>query len=287
MPSRQTKAASEPKTGTINPARPTRLKRFASVLLVPVITLTLTATEPAMIFIPGGDFLRGRTHALPDDNRKWFPTLLKDDRPVRSIVLDPFYIDKHEVTNAQFSEFLRDTGGAPPYYWPQGKPESAKQQHPVVNITWQDANAYCQWGGKRLPTEAEWERAARGLREGLKYPWGEDEPTKELAHYDDMDGPGAVCQFPENTFGLCDMSGNVWEWCADWYEKDYYARSPEENPTGPEKGIYRVLRGGSWADAPKYLTTAYRSYARPDEQSPTIGFRCAKRFGTAKEGRRQ
>ena len=92
----------------------------ASLLLVASI-LVVTAAEPEMVFIPGGDFLRGRSHPLPDDNLKWFPTLLKDDRPVRSIVLDPFYIDKHEVTNAQYAEFLKDTGGAPPYYWPQGK----------------------------------------------------------------------------------------------------------------------------------------------------------------------
>ncbi len=262
-------------------------RRPRASLLVLASILVVTAAEPEMVFIPGGDFLRGRSHPLPDDNLKWFPTLLKDDRPVRSIVLDPFYIDKHEVTNAQYAEFLKDTDGAPPYYWPQGKPENAKEKHPIVNITWQDANAYCQWAGKRFPTEAEWERASRGLRDGLKYPWGDDEPTKESAHHDGMDGPGEVCQYPENAFGLCDMSGNVWEWCADWYEKDYYARAPEQNPAGPEKGIYRLLRGGSWVDAPKYLTTAYRSFARPDEQSPTIGFRCAKSFGRAKAGERR
>lgn len=245
-------------------------------LLVLASILVVTAAEPEMVFIPGGDFLRGRSHPLPDDNLKWFPTLLKDDRPVRSIVLDPFYIDKHEVTNAQYAEFLEDTGGAPPYYWPQGKPESAKAKHPVVNITWQDANDYCQWAGKRLPAEAEWERASRGLRDGLKYPWGDDEPTKESAHYDGMDGPGEVCQYPENAFGLCDMAGNVWEWCADWYDAGYYENSPKRNPKGPDSGSLRVLRGGSWGNGTINLRCAYRYFGIPSDRYDSIGFRCVR-----------
>ena len=232
-----------------------------------------------MAFIPGGDFLRGRSHSLPDDGLIWFPNLLKDSRPVRSLTVDPFYIDKHETTNREFAKFLAAAGGRAPYYWPDSKPPEGKEDHPVVNVTWDEAKAYCEWAGKRLPTEAEWERAVRGLRDGLRYPWGDTDPEKDkLARYDGIDGPGKVCAFPENAFGLCDMVGNVWEWCSDWYAKDYYKEAPEKNPTGPDEGLYRVLRGGSWLDPPKYLTCSLRSFARAVERSPTIGFRCAADF---------
>ena len=247
------------------------------VFLLLLIAVPASPADPDMVLIPGGNFLRGRSHDLPDDGLKWFPTLLKDERPARQIVVGPFYIDKHEVTNRQYAEFLASTGRQSPYYWPDGKPPSGKQDYPVVNVSWREAGAYCKWVGKRLPTEAEWEHAARGQREGLKFPWGNEEPLKEKhARFDGIDGPGKVCQFPENEFRLCDMTGNVWEWCSDWYERDYYLRAPEQDPKGPDKGLYRTLRGGSWADAAKYLTCSYRSFARPGERSPTIGFRCAK-----------
>ena len=248
-------------------------------LLLPLFLLAAAAEEPEMTFIPGGDFLRGRSHSLPDDGLIWFPNLLKDSRPVWEITVDPFYIDKHETTNREFARFLAASGGKAPYYWPDSKPPAGKESHPVVNVTWDEAGAYCEWAGKRLPTETEWERAARGLRDGLKYPWGDADPEKDkLARYDGINGPGDVCAFPENAFGLCDMVGNVWEWCADWYAKDYYKQAPENNPTGPEEGLYRVLRGGSWLDPPKYLTCSMRSFARAVERSPTIGFRCAADF---------
>ena len=108
--------------------------------------------------------------------------------------------------------------------------------------------------------------------------WGDEEPTSQDARFNGVDGPGEVCKLRRNYFGLCDIAGNVWEWCADWYDKDYYENAPERNPQGPETGMYRVLRGGSWADEAKYLTCANRSWARPAERSPNIGFRCAKSF---------
>jgi sulfatase modifying factor 1 len=235
--------------------------------------------EPGMVFIPGGEFLRGRSHALPDDNLKWFPTLMKDDRPVRAIYIDPFYLDEHEVTNDQYAEFVKATNHRPPYNWPKGQVPQGQGKFPVVDVSWDDAAAYARWAGKRLPTEAEWERACRGLDTGKKYPWGDREPVKTDARYNaPEEGPAAVCQFARNYFGLCDMAGNVWEWCSDWYDKDYYRSAPGRNPLGPAAGLYRVLRGGSWADLPKYLTCAYRSWARPAERSPNIGFRCAKSF---------
>lgn len=231
-----------------------------------------------MVFVPGGAYRRGRTHALPDDDLKWFPTLLKDDRPVRTITVDPFYLDTTEVTNEQYEAFCKATRHKPPFYWIGGVPPAGAAKFPVVNVSWDDAQAYAKWAGKRLPTEAEWERAARGLAEGATYPWGDRAATRKDARYNAVDGPGAVAQFPANAFGLFDMAGNAWEWCSDWYEQHYYAAAAENNPKGPETGLYRVIRGGSWADVPKYLTCAYRSWARQAERSPNIGFRCAKSF---------
>ncbi len=250
-----------------------RLLRFTASLLA---TLTLWSAEPGMVFIPGGDYQRGRTHALPDDDLKWWPVLMRDDRPVKKIRVDPFYLDQYEVTNERYAEFVSATRHRAPYHWPKGKVPEGKGKLPVVNVSWDDAVAYARWAGKRLPTEAEWERACRGLGEGATYPWGEDKPSRALARYNSVDGPSEVGKCKANYFGLYDVAGNAWEWCSDWYEKDYYARAPELNPKGPESGKYRVLRGGSWADVEKYLTCAYRSWARQAERSPNIGFRCAK-----------
>jgi len=252
-----------------------KFRPFTASLLVCVAAL---AAEPGMVFIPAGDYVRGRSHKLPDDNLKWYPTLVKDDRPVRGIYLDAFYLDEHEVTNAEYAAFVKGTRHRPPYNWPGGEIPPGKAALPVVDVSWEDAAAYAKWPGKRLPTEAEWEHACRGLAAGAKYPWGERNPTTKDARFNGLEGPGEVCKFPKNYFGLCDIAGNVWEWCADWYDKDYYEKSPERNPPGPETGMYKVLRGGSWADVAKYLTCANRSWARPGERSPNIGFRCAKAF---------
>jgi sulfatase modifying factor 1 len=255
--------------------------RVYSRLFAAILSLLapLVAAEPGMVFIPGGEYLRGRSHKLPDDDLKWFPTLIKDDRPVKTIYVDPFYLDEHEVTNEQYAVFVNATKHRAPYNWPAGQLPPGKEKLPVVDVSWDDAVSYARWACKRLPSEAEWERACRGLDVGKKYPWGDRNPTKTDARFNLLEGPGEVCQFKRNYFGLCDMAGNVWEWCSDWYEKDYYERAPERNPRGPETGMYRVLRGGSWADVSKYLTCAYRSWARPAERSPNIGFRCAKSFG--------
>ncbi|MCI0420119.1 MAG: formylglycine-generating enzyme family protein [Acidobacteria bacterium] len=234
------------------------------------------AGRPGMVFIPAGKYLRGRSHSLPDDHLKWFPTLLKDDQPARRIFVSAFYLDEHEVTNEQYLAFVKATRHAAPYNWPKGKLPAGKEKFPVVDVSWAEATAYCRWAGKRLPTEAEWERAARGLVEGKKYPWGDDLPTKDNSRFDSLDGPGEVRQFKPNYFGVYDTAGNVWEWCSDWYAKDYYESAPPRDPLGPNGGLYRVLRGGSWADEPKFLTCAHRSWARPVERSPNIGFRCAQ-----------
>ena len=235
-----------------------------------------SAQDPGMVAIPAGPFERGRSHALPDDDLKWFPVLLEDDRPVRTIILGAFAIDVHEVTSREYAEMVAAGAAKAPFYWPNGKPPAEKEDDPVANVTWAEAAAYCAWRGKRLPTEAEWEKACRGGAEKVIHPWGDEPASDQRAHYDSLAGPVKTCSFDKNAYGLCDMAGNVWEWTADWYGKDYYAEAPAESPTGPAAGEYRVLRGGSWADVAKYLTCAYRSYARPGERSPNIGFRCAE-----------
>ncbi len=267
--------ATEPRPSGSGPFRLFRLLPWVAAAL---FLLSAWAGEPGMVFIPGGDYLRGRSHSLPDDGLKWFPTLLKDDRPVRRITVSPFYMDEHEVTNAEYAAFVAATGHRAPYNWPEGKVPAGKDRYPVVDVSWDDAAAYAAWAGKRLPTEAEWERACRGLAEGGKYPWGDRNPTRQDARFDVLEGPAEVCELKRSYFGLCDIVGNVWEWCADWYDRRYYEHAPDHNPQGPETGMYRVLRGGSWADEIKYLTCAYRSWARPAARSPNIGFRCVKSF---------
>jgi formylglycine-generating enzyme required for sulfatase activity len=230
-----------------------------------------------MVFIPGGEFSRGRSYDWPDMRLAWYPNPLKDDTPVRKISVNPFYMDAAEVTNERYGAFARATHRKVPYHWFKGQIPRGQERHPVVNVSWNDATAFCEWEGKRLPTEAEWERATRGLVEEKMYPWGDANPTAKLAVYGSEDGPAAVCTKEPNYFGLCDMIGNAWEWTADWYDRDYYRIAPDCDPPGPAQGIYRSLRGGSWFDQPPlFLTCSYRSWARPAERSPTIGFRCVR-----------
>ncbi len=232
-----------------------------------------------MVFIPGGDFLRGRTFEWKDYDLGYYPTAHQDDTPVRRISIDPLYLDEAEITNGKYAGFVKATGHRAPYHWVKKTVAVGKEKQPVVNVSWDDASAYCAWEGKRLPTEAEWERAARGTAEGKMFPWGDRSATPKDAHYGSATGVTDVCTKEKNYFGLCDMIGNVWEWCSDRYGRTYYKDAPEKNPTGPENGNYRVLRGGSWFDTPPlFLTVSYRSWARQAERSPTVGFRCAKSF---------
>lgn len=243
---------------------------------------SLPAAEPGMAFIPGGQFTRGRTFDWADAKLKWYPSTHLDDLPVKQIQLDPFYLDEAEVTNEKYAAFAKAANRRTPFHWRNGQTPKDKDKLPVVNVSWDDAAAYCAWEGKRLPTEAEWEHASRGEAEGRMYPWGDKDPTAADARFN-SEGPVAVCSKKKNYFGLCDMIGNVWEWCSDWYDRTYYSVSPDKNPQGPEKGKYRVLRGGSWFDQPPlFLTCSYRSWARQAERSETIGFRCAKSFPTSK-----
>ena len=248
----------------------------AALALAAAVGMT-AQVEPAPR-IPQGTFEMGRSYKLPDDGLKWVPHTLRDDRPVHLVWLGAYEIEVHEVTNRQYAEYLAAAGGLAeaPYHWAGRLPPEGRADEPVANVTWNEARDYCAWRGMRLPTEAEWEKACRGGLPARKYPWGDGEVSRERAHYDSVRGPVDVCSFEPNAFGLCDMAGNVWEWTADIYGKQYYEDSPTRNPPGASRGRYKVLRGGSWSDVPKFLTCAYRSFARPQERSPNMGFRCAR-----------
>ncbi len=219
-----------------------------------------------MVLIPGGEYLIGSNKGE------------EDERPVHPVILDPFYIDAREVTNADFARFVAATGYQAEGLW-QRYSENGRDSHPAVAVTWNDASAYAKWAGKRLPTEAEWEAAARGGANPSLYPNGdqllpEDATFGFLFEEDPQTTP--VGSHPPNRIGLYDMAGNVWEWCADYYAADAYSSAPTKNPTGPERGATRVVRGGSWNDRAEVLRVANRLEMTPSLIGPIFGFRCAK-----------
>jgi formylglycine-generating enzyme required for sulfatase activity len=236
----------------------------------------LLGAEEDMVPIPAGKFEMGRHKSTRDDSTKMRPIVLLDDRPVHTVSLDAYWLDKTEVTNAAYAKFLAARSGRKaPYHWVHGKIPNGEENFPVYDVDWDDAGAYCAWAGKRLPTEAEWERAARGGKEGLSYPWG-DKIDVKLARYGTAAGPGPVAQYPANAFGLFDMAGSVSEWCSDWFDREYYKTSPSSNPKGPETGTYKVIRGGAWSDSGPRVTVFFRNWVRTNQRTPNLGFRCAK-----------
>ena len=221
-----------------------------------------------MVLIPGGPFLMGA------------------DR--RTVHVDPFYIDRVPVTNEQFAAFVRATGYEPEdenrgrFLLHVRDPATARRlaKHPVVFVSWVDARAYATWAGKRLPTEAEWEKAARGT-DGRKYPWGREEPTKTRAHFGQRGGVTAPAgSFPKGAspFGVLDLAGNVLEWCEDMDDPDFYARGPDHNPRHVEgrEGAARVMRGGSFLHGARALRTSARTSFEPSYRFASGGFRCAR-----------
>ncbi|MCP4716109.1 MAG: formylglycine-generating enzyme family protein [Deltaproteobacteria bacterium] len=212
-----------------------------------------------MVLIPGAEYLMGSNNGDPDE------------QPVHTVRLNPFFIDIHEVTIVQYKKFLDETGFAKPDFW---QPELDKDDEPVVGVTWHEAAAYAAWAGKRLPTEAEWECAVRGKTKKNIYPWGTI-PDTEMGNYRSF-GIMPVMRFPSNDYGLYDMGGNVWEWCLDWYSKDYYEFSTRNNPKGALKGIHKVLRGGAWYCTHKQTRCANRYYSLPSSRSFNVGFRCVR-----------
>lgn len=226
-----------------------------------------------MVLIPSGEFWMGS----PDGEGE------KDEYPRHQVSLDAFYMDKFEVTVSRYAEFVGSTNRSQPEYWDQV--DSRKHGNlPVVGVNWQDAGAYCGWAGKRLPTEAEWEKAARGT-DGRTYPWGDEPPTGRLANfgkgfmahaYDERLAPVESYEAGKSPYGLHHMAGNVWEWVADWYGENYYKNSPARNPKGPSSGELRVLRGGSWTNGPVNVRSATRYRYTPTSRIANIGFRCAQ-----------
>ncbi|MBN1149361.1 MAG: SUMF1/EgtB/PvdO family nonheme iron enzyme, partial [Anaerolineales bacterium] len=238
-----------------------------------------------MVYVEAGEFLMGKEDTIVAS-------------PVHSVYLDAFYIDQYEVTNARYAECVAAGRCTAPldkkslkradYYG-----NSRYDDYPVIFVTWQMANEYCQWRGGRLPTEAEWEKAGRGGLDGKTYPWGDEQPVCQEgalngAKFDD-DGAcndadtEPVGSFAPNGYGLYDMAGNVWEWVSDWYSPDYYAASPSENPQGPDQGEERVLRGGSFGSSVTHQGVSYRNYYDPNRRSYAFGVRCVRTPGQLAE----
>src|SRR5438094_930978 len=246
---------------------------------VPIAAQT-TAPEN-MVQIPAGKFWMGRAYTIYTDSADLVPIDKLDDRPANNIYLDAFSIDKYEVTNADYAKFLQTaTGTKPPWHWPQGKVAAGTEKLPVYNVNWFEATAYCKWAGKRLPTEAEWEKAVRGGRDRKVYAWVDDnDPGERVPAAISRGKAMPVGSFPPNGYGLHDMIGNVMEWTNDWYDMNYYAFMPKKNPQGPETGLYKSVRGGGWTEGlgeDGQLTNFYRNFSDPELRGLTIGFRCAK-----------
>jgi len=233
-------------------------------------TVSAQSQESSMVLVPAGEFTMG---SVTGDS---------DERPAHQVYLDAFSIDRYEVSIGEYAAFLQDTGIPPPLDWKMMN-ILANKKRPVSNVDWADAAAYCKWAGKRLPTEAEWEKAARGT-DGRLYPWGNEPPTPRHANYGQkgLNNNGALApvgsyEEGKSPYGLYDMAGNVWEWVSDWYDNDYYKDSPSRNPTGPPKGGYKGIRGGAWNSSPKALRSSDRYWDPPSFRSQYFpGFRCAK-----------
>lgn len=256
-------------------------------MLLPLLAVSQSVTTPPSLGadeapIPAGTIQMGCDPTNPAD------VCHGDRMPLHDVYLDAYAMDKFEVTNARYQACV-DTGHCTPpyrtYSWSHteyyGNPAFA--DYPVIYVEWDQAEAFCAWEGKRLPTEAEWERAARGSSDTRKYPWGNDGTTCDLANtfVDSLcvGDTSAVGSYPAgiSPYGVMDMAGNVWEWTADWYQYDYYSVSPPNNPPGPATGELRVLRGGSWNDSHLInLRVAHRYWDSPGSAGANIGFRCAR-----------
>ncbi len=246
--------------------------RTISILLILFFKLSIIfAQSPKkskkMVIIPGGEFIMGHGENAHHDFH-----------PPHTVKIDSFYMDIHEVTNAQYFEFCQATGHKLPEFWGMDKFRCSLDypDHPVCGVNWFDAQKYARWAGKRLPTEAEWEYAARGGMAGKEYPWGNYIDSTYANYKKYYKTSTATGRFSANKYGLYDMAGNVWEWTQDRYAANYYSQSHEENPRGPENGWFRVIRGGSWHSGDMCVRGYYRNGLSPNWVDFAVGFRCVK-----------
>jgi iron(II)-dependent oxidoreductase len=224
---------------------------------------TTIEVPPDMVLIPAGEFIMGSNGDIPDEN------------PAHKVYLDNYYIDKYEVSWGDYMKFVKEKGYPRPRY--VDDPRFSGNNRPAMGITYEDAEAYAKWANKRLPTEAEWEKAARGEKERI-YPWGNEFSPDKVNCATDIDGyktTAPVNAFPEGAspYGVFNMAGNVWEWCTDFYNATYYYVSPPRNPKGPKNEERHVLRGGSWNNSRFNTRTTGRWSYWPDLKRNYIGFR--------------
>ena len=229
------------------------------------------------VLVPGGTFTMGNDPGTGN----------RDEWPAHRPQLSPFLIDRREVTNDQYQRCV-DRGGCTPPASAASKTrrryhgEARFGRHPVIQVSWYQASEYCRFAGGRLPTEAEWEKAARGDKDRRRYPWGDRRPDCSLANFGGADGCGgdtaAVGGRPagRSPYGADDMAGNVWEWVGDWYDPGYYRGSPARDPKGPRWGSFKVMRGGCFDTAPDGLRVSCRNHDLPTSVQPNVGFRCSR-----------
>lgn len=235
-------------------------------LLLPCL-LQGQSPDPDMVLIPGGDFVMGKNTSYPTD---W--------QPEHRVSIDAFYMDRFEVTNKAYYAFCVETSHPFPEFWgsPLFKCGMDFPDHPVVGVSHNDAQQYAKWAGKRLPTEAEWEYASKGGLINNNYPWGDQIDSTRANYGKKYKATLVVGSFQPNGYGLYDLSGNVWEWAADYYGDTYYATSPDQNPKGPQSGRFHVIRGGSWHSGAMCLQTHFRNGLPGNWVDFAVGFRCVK-----------
>ena len=230
---------------------------------------TLTGKDGApMVLVPAGEFTMGSEQGDADE------------QPVHRVFLDSFYLDMFEVTNGRFAKFVAAIQSEPPWGFADQETPVVHAEQPVRWVTWLEATGYCLWAGKRLPTEAEWEKAARGT-DGRVYPWGNDPPTAAQAIFGLKEGAETVSpignrDLGRSPYGVHDLAGNLYEWVADWYDEDFYTTNPTINPRGPAEGAAKGQRGGSYTNQPYRLRATFRTKSDPTDNAPHVGFRCAQ-----------
>ena len=262
--------ASEPETKPLEKAHP---PSSPSAALKPV-----TALQPAveivekdgapMMLVPAGEFTMGSDKG--DD----------DEQPIHRVFLNSFYMDKFEVTNGRFAKFVEAIQSEPPWGFVDKETPVVHADRPVRWVNWMEALGYCLWIGKRLPTEAEWEKAARGA-DGRIYPWGNEQPTPAYTVFGLKEGADTVASIGnrdkgKSPYGVHDLAGNLYEWVTDWYDEQFYTKNPATNPRGPLQGTAKVQRGGSYMNNAYRLRSSFRTKDDPTEHDPNVGFRCAK-----------